>query len=105
MVGGGVDDPLEDESLPDDELESLDFEDVSPDGLESLEESLCLVESLVFEVSASLDAPSFAGCLEDLVPEESGCTITCGRACNLAATSAGSGAPLRTAWATSLATP
>src|SRR5437660_11828156 len=106
MVGGGVEDPLEDESLPDEELESPDFEDVSPDWLESLEESLCLVVSLVFG-SASLDEPepSFAGCLEDWGSEESGCSITCGRACNLAAMIAGSGAPRRTAWATSLATP
>src|SRR5437016_3368480 len=102
MVGGGVDDPLEDESLPDDELESPDFEDVPLEELESLDESLCLVVSVVFGL-ASLDEPSFAGCLEDWVSEESeesGCTITCGRDCNLAAMSAGSGAPLLTACAT-----
>src|SRR5438552_18969883 len=94
MVGGGVEEPLEDESLPDEELESPDFEDVSPDGLESLEESLCFVVSLVFG-SASLDEPesSSAGFLEDWVSEESGCMITFGRACNLVAVSAGNAAP------------
>src|SRR5436190_12521551 len=110
MVGGGVEDPLEDESLPDeeslpdDELGSPDFEDVSPEGLESLEESVCLVVSVVFG-SASFDEPSFAGCLEDWVSEVSGCTITWGSDCSLAAMSAGSGAPLLTACATSFATP